>query len=129
MEKSKYASKRDGFISAINKKLVDIEVPQPDHPGTGSMPAFHETCCQQRHGVTKLPFPGKHSQGDLEPVPEEAACKRQTLSHDLFVRWAGEKRDYCSLFSIMFRLQSFSLEGSEEEGAQGIEQPLLYLSL
>lgn len=84
------------------------------------MPAFHGPCCQQRHGVTELLFPGKHSQGDWEPVPEEAACKRQTLSHDLFVRWAGENRDYYSLFSIMFRLQGFSLEGSEKEGARGI---------
>lgn len=60
------------------------------------MPAFH--------GGTKLLFPGKHSQGDWEPVPEEAACKRQTLSHNLFVIWAGEKRDYYSLFSVMLRL-------------------------
>lgn len=53
-------------------------------------------------------------------MPEEAACKRQMVSHNLFVRWAREKRGYYSLFSIMFRLWDFSTEGSEKKGPQGI---------
>lgn len=61
-ENSKYPSNKEALIiSATNKKLVDIKV--PDFSCIASMAAFHGGHCQQRHGVTRLLFPRKYYRG------------------------------------------------------------------